>query len=300
MEYILFAFLALLASAANTIFNRVSANKIGTLVSAVLKAFFIVLACFIISVCFGHLNQLYSLTKEQWIWVGVLGLVTCVDWIFYFLSIKRAHLEAFAPFEASCVLFLSNLLFSIFMFASVTKGGTPLNIVLFFLGLGCLLGAMLFAVLNKKINPTTKKIWVLYAFLTALAMAFTLVIVKTKLTEVPSDVIAYHQMFIVFVVCGIMMLVSKSYKELKTATWKDYLKFFIAALFNALLMVFRYKAFSYDNAIPSIINCIVSFDFVLVSAATVLFFKAQNKKQLIILIIIVSAGMALNVVSGLV
>lgn len=85
-----------------------------------------------------------------------------------------------------------------------------------------------------------------------------------------------------------------------TLKWKDYGKFVIAAVFNALLMVFRYKALSYANAIPSIVNVIISLDFVLVSIATVLFFKAKNKKELVILILIVVAGMTLNVVSGLV
>lgn len=300
MEYILFAFLALLSSASNTIFNRICANKIGTLVSAVLKAFFIVIACLIISACFGHFSQLYSLTKEQWLWISVLGLITCADWIFYFLAIKRAHLEAFAPFEAASVLFLSNLLFSIFMFSTVTKGGTPINTVLFFLGLVALIGAMLFAVLNKKINPSTKKMWVLYAFMSALAMGFTLIITKTKLQGIEPDVIAFHQMFIVFVVCTIIMFITKAYKELKVVKVKDYAKFFIAAIFNALLIFFRYKALLCEGSNPAIVNCVISFDFVLVSLATVLFFKANNKKELILLILMVTVGMVLNVISGMV
>lgn len=299
MNY-LFAGLALVSSALNAIFNRISSNKVSTLLSAVIKAFFIVIACLVITLCLGNITQLYSLTSTEWIWVVVLGLVTCVDWIFYFLSIKRAHLEAFSPFEASGVLFFSNLLFSIFMFESVTKGGSPLNASLFFIGLACVLGAMVFAVLNKKINPSTKKIWVLYATITALAMAFTLVIVKTKLSNVSSDIIAVQQMSVVFVVCGIMLLVSKGYKELKEVKPIDFGKFFIAAIFNAGLMVFRYKALSYPDAIPSIINVIISFDFVLVSLATVLFFKAKNKKELSILIILIASGMILNVVSGLI
>jgi len=300
MEYLIFAGLALLASAANTIFNRISANHIGTVLSAVIKAFFIMIACLIITLCFGHIKDLYTFKNDELIWIIVLGLVTCVDWIFYFLSIKRAHLEAFSPYEASCVLFLSNLLFMIFMFGTVTKGGTSLNIILFFIGLGCLLVAMIYTVFNKKINPSTKKIWVIYATITALAMAFTLIIMKTKLSSVAPDIIAFHQMSIVFVVCLIILLFSKGYKEVKNIKWKDYLKFFVAAVFNALLMVFRYKALSYDNAIPSIINCIVSFDFCIVSLVTIAFFKEKNKKQIGILIAIIATGMILNVISGLI
>lgn len=299
MEYLLFAGLALVASAANTIFNRISANKISTVLSAVIKAFFIMIACLIISISFGHIKDLYTFKNDELIWIIILGLITCVDWIFYFLAIKRAHLEAFAPFEASSVLFLSNLLFVIFMFSTVTKGGTPLNVVLFFLGLLALFVAMGYAIFNKKINPTMKKLWAIYALLSALAMAFTLIIMKTKLSGLAPDIIAFHQMSIVFVVCLIISLFSKGYKELKDVKWKDYLKFFIAALFNALLMVFRYKALSYNNAIPSIINCIISFDFCIVSIITIAFFKEKNKKQIAILISIVAVGMILNVISGL-
>ncbi len=48
------------------------------------------------------------------------------------------------------------------------------------------------------------------------------------------------------------------------------------AVFNALMMVFRYRAFSYENSIPAIVNIIVGLDFVIVSIATIIFFKAKN------------------------
>jgi hypothetical protein len=48
------------------------------------------------------------------------------------------------------------------------------------------------------------------------------------------------------------------------------------------------------NANPSIVNVIVGLDFVFVSIATVMFFKAHNKKQLVVLILLVVTGMILN------
>lgn len=300
MDYLIFAGLALLASALNTIFNRISANKIGTILSSVIKAFFIVIATFVITCCLGNLDSLYTLTKEEWIWVIALGFVTSADWIFYFLSIKRAHLEAFAPFDASAVLFFSNTLFLIFDFSVITKGATPVNTILFFIGLIFLFGAMLYAVLNKKINPTTKKMWIIYGALSSLAMGFTLIIAKYKLSNVPSSVISFHQMVVVFVVCSVLMLVTKSYKELTRVKLIDYGKFFVAAVFNALLMVFRYMALNAPNSQPPVVNCVIALDFVLVSFATVLFFKAKNKFQLVILIMLVTTGMILNVLAQLI
>lgn len=294
MIYLLFAFFALISSVGNTIFNRISSNNISSILSATIKSLFITIACSIICACFGHVNILYSLSKEQWLWLGILGLITIIDWLFYFLALKRSHLEAFSPFESSLILFLTNLLFVIFMIRTVTEGGSTLNVIFFFVGLAFLFASTLFAVLNKKINPTKKIAWVIFSIISATALAFTLVIVKLKLSDVPSDVVAFHQMLVVFVGCAIGFCFSKNRSEIKTVNWKTYLNFFISAIFNALLMVFRYMALSCEGANPSIISIITSLDFVFVSIATVLFFKAHNKKQLTILILLVVVGMILS------
>lgn len=300
MSYIWFALLALISSVGNTIFNRISSHKIGSVLSATIKSFFITIACFIICACFGHVSVLYSLTKEQWMWVGILGLITIVDWLFYFLALKRSHLEAFSCFESALILFLTNLLFVIFMIRTVTEGGGTVNYILFFGGLALLFTATLFAVLNKKINPTTKIAWVIFSIISATALAFTLVIVKLKLSDVPSDVVAFHQMLTVFAGCLIGLVFSKDRKEAIHVSWKSYLNFFISAIFNAGLMVFRYMALACEGANPSIINIIVGLDFVFVSIATVLFFKADNKKQLTILILLVVVGMVLSALPALI
>ena len=300
MAWILFAILALFSSVGNTIFNRISSHKIGSVLSAFIKSFMITIACLLITLCFGHIKELYSLSKTEWMWVGILGCVTIVDWLFYFLALKRSHLEAFAPFEVSAILFISNLLFSIFMFATVTSGGTPLNIVFFYSGLLIILASMLYAVFNKKINPITKFTWVIYSLISATALACTFLVVKLKLSHLHSDVVAYHQMFIVFIASGIMLIFSKDKYEIKTIKIKTYLNFFISAIFNAGLMVFRYMALASANANPSIINIIVCLDFVFVSVATVLFFKANNKKELVVLIILVVSGMILNALPAII
>lgn len=300
MSYIWFAVFALFSSVGNTIFNRISSHKIGSVLSACIKSFMITIACLIICLCFGHIKELYSLNKTEWLWIGILGSITIIDWLFYFLALKRSHLEAFAPFEVSAILFISNLLFSIFMISTVTSGATPLNIVLFYSGLALIFVSMIYAVFNKKINPITKFTWVIYSLVSATALAFTFLVVKMKLSHLHSDVIAYHQMLIVFVASGIMLIFSKDKFEIKTLKAKTFLNFFISAIFNALLMVFRYKALASANANPSIINIIICLDFVFVSVATVLFFKANNKKQLVVLIILVVSGMILNALPAII
>ncbi len=300
MVWILFAFLALFSSVGNTIFNRISSHKLGSVLSACIKSFMITIACLIICLCFGHIKVLYSMNKMDWMWVGILGLVTIVDWLFYFVALKRSHLEAFAPFEVSAILFFSNLLFSIFMISTVTSGATPLKITFYYVGLALIFASMVYIVLNKKINPKAKMWWVIFSLISALALSFTFLILKLKLSHVPSDVVAFHQMLVVFIVTAVAVLFSKEKHQIKDINFKTYLYFFISAIFNACLMVFRYMALASANAIPSIINIIVCLDFVFVSIATVLFFKANNKKQLIVVIILIVSGMVLNALPAII
>lgn len=300
MEYILFAFLALLASAGNTIFNRLGSNHVSSLTNAVIKSFFIVVACFFISLSFGHVPTLYALSLEQWLWILLVGGLTAIDWIFYFFAIKRSHLEAFAPFCAAGILFMSNTVFSIFTFGLVTNGGKPLNVVFYFVGLAFLLASLIYILLNKKINPSSKKLWVLYASISVVSFAFVLLIAKLKLTDIPADVISFHQISIVFVIMLIASLVTMRIKEVTLIKPIDHLYIFLGAVFNALMMVFRYMAFSYSNSIPAIVNVIIGLDFILVSVATIFFFKAKNKLQLGIIIALVVTGMVFDVVAGLI
>ncbi len=95
-------------------------------------------------------------------------------------------------------------------------------------------------------------------------------------------------------------LFTGSMKEIIKIRWIDHLFIFVGAVFNALMMVFRYNAFSYDNCIPAIVNVIIGLDFIIVSLGTVLFFKEKNKLSLLILIMMVAAGMTLNVLAGLI
>ncbi len=302
MEYILFAVLALVASAANTIFNRFSSNNVSTALSAVIKSFLIIIACFAVCAIRGHVPTLYSLTSEQWLWIGLTGLLTSSNWIFYFAAIKRSHLEAFSPFEETSQIFLSNIMFLLPpLFMTTTHNGNVLNVTLYIIGLVFLAGALILIIFNKKINPKAKKLWVIYAFISALSLAVTVFIVKWKIPDdiVPSDVVSFQQMCIVFVICLVTMFIKKEHKNIPNLKWKEIGIFAIAAIFNAALMICRYKALSYENAIPQVVTMIVSCEFILVSLFAIIFFKSDNKKQMLLLISVVLVGLTFNLLAGI-
>lgn len=247
-----------------------------------------------------HVQGLYSsLTKEQWLLIAINGLLTSVDWIFYFAAMKRSNLEAFTPFNETAQLFFGNILFLIFMFSTVTNGNSPLTIALYCGGLAFLLIALIVIIFSKKLNPQVNKKWIIFAILAALSYAATLLVMKLKLNDVSSDVISFHQMTIVFGISAIAMLIKREWSSFKEVNFKGYAFYFVAAIFNTMLMIFRYQALSYSNAVPSIINVIVCLEFVLVALATIFFKKKDDKIITFIVIILVSVGMILNMLSGI-
>lgn len=300
MEYVWFALLASLCAALNTILNRVSSNKVSFILSSALKSGFMIIFCFLICMVLGHIKNLYALEPEQWLFVILTGALTTCNWLFYFLAIKHSHLESFSPYIESSTLFFSNTLFMIFMFSVVVNVNSGLSIFFYILGLVLMFGSLIYITFNKKINPKTSKMWIVYASISALALAITVLLVKLKLTMVDSDIIMFHQMSIVFVVSVILCFITKQKKEFKKLVWQDYARFLLGAIFNTGLTIFRYRALSYDNCNPALVSVIISLEFVAVSVATIIFFKEKNKLQMSLLIALVSAGMLFNFLSTLV
>lgn len=300
MEWILFSFLSLICLGANSIADKFSSKKAPSILSAVIKSFFMMISCLIIVASFGHFKNILSITTEQWIFIVIAGISTALDWFFYYAAIKRSHLDAFAPMEETSVLFCSNVMFSMFFLSAVTNGGKILNIVLYFLGIASLLVALCIVVFNKKINPVKSKKWLFFAFASAFFYATALLLIKLKISSVPSDVTSLFVTMIVFVISCFACVFTKQFKSIKELTWKDYLMFFIAALCNTGHTIFRYIAISYDNCDPAIVNIIITLNFVIVSFISCLYFKKKEKVILLILISFVCFGMLLNFIAGVI
>lgn len=300
MEWILFSFLSLICLGANSIADKFSSSKAPSILSAVIKSFFMMFFCFLICLFFGHLENIKDITLEQWIFIIVAGLATAGDWFFYFAAIKRSHLDAFAPFEETSVLFCSNVMFSMFFLSSVTNGSKALNIALYFVGIACLIVAICIVVFNRKINPIQSKKWLVFAFLSALCYSTALLFIKLKISAISSDITSLFVCIIVFVTALITSLFTKQIKFLREMKFKDFLQFFIAALCNTGHTIFRYMAISYENSDPAIVNIIITLNFVVVALISCFYFKKKEKIVLLTLIGFVCAGMLLNFLAGVI
>lgn len=300
MEWILFSFLSLICLAANSIADKFSSSKAPSILSAVIKSFFMMFFCFFIALVMGHLNEIPNITWEQWLFIGITGVATVGDWFFYFAAIKRSHLDAFSPMEETSILFCSNVMFSMFFLSAVTNGSKALNITLYFLGIACLVVALCIIIFNKKLNPIVSKKWLIFAFMSALCYSTALLFVRLKISEVSSDVTSLFVTMIVFVISCLTCLFTKQFKFMKKMEFKDFLMFFIAALCNTGHTILRYMATGSQNSDPAIVNVIITLNFVLVSFISCFYFKKKEKVILLILIGFVCAGMLLNFLAGII
>ena len=297
--WILFSVIACIFSIANVVLNRVCSLNTNSYLSATIKSLFMVIFTFAIVAIFGHVPDLIKLNHNEIIFILVAGLLTTINWICYFAAIKRSKLDLFAPFNETSLLTMSNALFAIFITTNVMNIESWVSITLYALGIAILLVALVYLLLNRKLNDAINRKWLIFGFLSTAAYATCLLIVKMNLSVIHADVVSFWQMVIVFVCCAIISIFARGYRDLPKLKFSEWGKFALCALCNAAFVISRYQAYSYADGIPSITNIIISFAFVIVSLASAIYLKKHEKKEIILISCLVLAGMLLEFGAGL-
>ena len=297
--WVLFSVVACVFSVGNAILNKVCSLHTNSYLSATIKSLFMVIFTFAIVAIFGHIPDLVLLNQTEIIFIIVAGLLTTINWICYFAAIKRSKLDLFAPFNETALLAISNGLFAIFITTNVMNVESWISISLYVVGLLILVVALIYILINKKMNDGINRKWLIFGFLSTTAYAVCLLFVKMYLSPIHADVVSFWQMVIVFVCCAIISIFVKGYRDLPKLKLLDWGKFALCALCNAAFVISRYQAYSYSDGIPSITNIIVSFAFVIVSMCTAIYLKKHEKKEIIIISCLVLVGMLLEFGAGL-
>lgn len=297
--WILFSVIACAFSVGNAILNKLCSQNVNSYLSATIKSLFMVVFTFVIVAIMGHIPDLVNLNGEEILFICIVGALTTINWICYFAAIKRSKLDVFAPFNETALLTISNALFAIFITTSVMNVSSWVSITLYIIGFLVLTGALVFILTSKKLNENINKKWLIFGFLSVIAYAVCLLLVKMKLSVVHSDVVSFWQMLIVFAACAIISIFAKGYKDLPKLKLIDWGKFAGCALCNAAFVISRYQAYSYNDGIPSITNIIISLAFVIVSLTAAFYLKKKEKKEIIIISSLVLVGMLLEFGAGL-
>ena len=271
MLWLILALIAALATSLTTVFAKIGIKDVPSDFATFFRTG-IVLVC-AAGLCFitGSWNQVPNLTPSNWIFLVLSGLCTGCSWLCYYRALQLSSVNRVAPIDKSSFL-LTSILFLIFFFNDVTKGGDPLVIGMLFASMVLMLGGTLLMAWPKKEEGRVSKKWIFYAVGSAVFASLVSLFVKIGLQGMSSDLGTFLRTVVVLIFSGAIALARKQTKGLKAVSPKSWVFLTLSGLATGVAWLGEYYALNMEGVNPIAVNAIgkLSILLTMLFSATVL------------------------------
>ena len=271
MLWLILALIAALATSLTTVFAKIGIKDVPSDFATFFRTG-IVLVC-AAGLCFitGSWNQIPNLTPSNWIFLVLSGLCTGCSWLCYYRALQLSSVNRVAPIDKSSFL-LTSILFLIFFFNDVTKGGDPLVIGMLFASMALMLGGTLLMAWPKKEEGRISKKWIFYAVGSAVFASLVSLFVKIGLQGMSSDLGTFLRTVVVLIFSGAIALARKQTKGLKAVSPKSWVFLTLSGLATGVAWLGEYYALNMEGVNPVAVNAIgkLSILLTMLFSATVL------------------------------
>ena len=271
MLWLILALIAALATSLTTVFAKIGIKDVPSDFATFFRTG-IVLVC-AAGLCFitGSWNQIPNLTPSNWIFLVLSGLCTGCSWLCYYRALQLSSVNRVAPIDKSSFL-LTSILFLIFFFNDVTKGGDPLVIGMLFASMALMLGGTLLMAWPKKEEGRVSKKWIFYAVGSAVFASLVSLFVKIGLQGMSSDLGTFLRTVVVLIFSGAIALARKQTKGLKAVSPKSWVFLTLSGLATGVAWLGEYYALNMEGVNPVAVNAIgkLSILLTMLFSATVL------------------------------
>ena len=271
MLWLILALIAALATSLTTVFAKIGIKDVPSDFATFFRTG-IVLVC-AAGLCFitGSWNQVPNLTPNNWIFLVLSGLCTGCSWLCYYRALQLSSVNRVAPIDKSSFL-LTSILFLIFFFNDVTKGGDPLVIGMLFASMALMLGGTLLMAWPKKEEGRVSKKGIFYAVGSAVFASLVSLFVKIGLQGMSSDLGTFLRTVVVLIFSGAIALARKQTKGLKAVSPKSWVFLTLSGLATGVAWLGEYYALNMEGVNPVAVNAIgkLSILLTMLFSATVL------------------------------
>ena len=271
MLWLILALIAALATSLTTVFAKIGIKDVPSDFATFFRTG-IVLVC-AAGLCFitGSWNQVPNLTPSNCIFLVLSGLCTGCSWLCYYRALQLSSVNRVAPIDKSSFL-LTSILFLIFFFNDVTKGGDPLVIGMLFASMALMLGGTLLMAWPKKEEGRVSKKWIFYAVGSAVFASLVSLFVKIGLQGMSSDLGTFLRTVVVLIFSGAIALARKQTKGLKAVSPKSWVFLTLSGLATGVAWLGEYYALNMEGVNPVAVNAIgkLSILLTMLFSATVL------------------------------
>ena len=271
MLWLILALIAALATSLTTVFAKIGIKDVPSDFATFFRTG-IVLVC-AAGLCFitGSWNQVPNVPPSHWIFLVLSGLCTGCSWLCYYRALQLSSVNRVAPIDKSSFL-LTSILFLIFFFNDVTKGGDPLVIGMLFASMALMLGGTLLMAWPKKEEGRVSKKWIFYAVGSAVFASLVSLFVKIGLQGMSSDLGTFLRTVVVLIFSGAIALARKQTKGLKAVSPKSWVFLTLSGLATGVAWLGEYYALNMEGVNPVAVNAIgkLSILLTMLFSATVL------------------------------
>lgn len=298
MLWLILALIAALATSLTTVFAKIGIKDVPSDFATFFRTG-IVLVC-AAGLCFitGSWNQVPNLTPSNWIFLVLSGLCTGCSWLCYYRALQLSSVNRVAPIDKSSFL-LTSILFLIFFFNDVTKGGDPLVIGMLFASMALMLGGTLLMAWPKKEEGRVSKKWIFYAVGSAVFASLVSLFVKIGLQGMSSDLGTFLRTVVVLIFSGAIALARKQTKGLKAVSPKSWVFLTLSGLATGVAWLGEYYALNMEGVNPVAVNAIGKLSILLTMLFSVTVLKERFSWKSLLGLGLLTGGIILIVVFSL-
>lgn len=214
MTWIVMAVLSAVFAGLTAILAKCGIRKTDSDLATALRTIVVLIFSWIMVFIGGSFDTINSIGAKSLLFLVLSGLATGASWICYFKALSIGDVNKVVPIDKSSTI-LTVLLAIIFF-------NETANIVVKLIGTA-LLGIGIFLMIEKKQTDKSgeKRIWMLYAVLSAVFAALTSILAKVGISDVESNLATAIRTAVVLIMAWIIVFAGGKQKELKNIDKKE-------------------------------------------------------------------------------
>lgn len=243
-------------------------TDIATAIRTVIVLIFSVLMTFIV----GSYNEICEISTKTLVFLILSGIATGASWICYFKALSIGDINKVVAIDKSSTVI--SVLLAIIVLQETN------NLIIKLIG-STLLAIGIFLMIEKK-NPNNteqNRIWIIYAFLSAVFAAATSILAKIGIDDVESNLGTTIRTFIVLIFAWAIVFAKGKQEKLKTLDKKEL--FFISLSGVATGASWLCYYYAIQNGIVSVVVPIDRLSIIFSIAFSYIVFKEKQSKKII-------------------
>ncbi len=277
--WILYAFASALFAGLTAILAKIGIKKTDSTLATAIRTVIVLLFTWLMVFIVGSQNQIGQLDARTYIFLALSGLATGASWLCYFKALQLGEIQKVTPIDKSSII-LTMLLAIAFL-------GEPLTWLKALAIILISLGTWLMVYIPKRNLPVqsgsaerdtrSKKLWMFYAFGSAIFAALTAILGKVGIRGVESNLGTALRTVVVLVMAWIMVFITGKQKGLKAIDRRSWLFLVLSGFATGGSWLFYYRALKDGQA--SIVVPIDKLSILVTIAFSYVVFKEKLQKR---------------------